>query len=365
VTAAGKTYDGQTSGTTSSYTLSAPNVSLSGTLSYTTGSKNAGSYSTANTTGNTLTLSGLYSDQQGYDISYVPTTLSIYKAALTVSNLAASNKVYDSSTTAAVSGTLNGRIGSDAVTLGGGSFSDKNAGNGKTVTANLTGNDAGNYTLQSAATSADITQAALTITATGVNKTYDGTTATSVTFSDNRIAGDILNVSGTAAFNDKNAGNGKAVNISSILLSGDAAANYTYNTAATTSADITQAALNITANNASKAYNGQTYSGGNGVTYAGFINGEDSSVLTGTLAYGGTSQGAATPGNYTITPAGLSANNYTLTFVNGTLTITSPTTPSTPPPRLTNQSRLRCGDCLRPAPGTNHRPFQFFRAIRR
>jgi len=128
------------------------------------------------------------------------------------------------------------------------------------------------------------------------------------------------------------------VNSSSILLSGDAAANYTYNTAATTLANITQATLNITANNASKAYNGQTYSGGNGVSYTGFVNGEDSAVLTGTLTYGGTSQRAVTAGNYTITPAGLSADNYTITFINGTLTVTSPTIPPTPTPTPTTPS---------------------------
>jgi len=45
----------------------------------------------------------------------------------------------------------------------------------------------------------------LTVTATGVDKIYDGTTATTVTLSDNRFSGDVLTDSyTTAAFSDRN-----------------------------------------------------------------------------------------------------------------------------------------------------------------
>ncbi len=82
------------------------------------------------------------------------------------------------------------------------------------------------------------------------------------------------------------------------------------------------APLTVTANSASKTYNGLAYSGGNGVSYVGFVNGEGSGVLSGTLGYAGTSQGAINAGSYAITPNGLTANsNYTLTFVDGSLVI--------------------------------------------
>ena len=50
-----------------------------------------------------------------------------------------------------------------------------------------------------ASTSADITARALTISASGTNRVYDGTTSDTVTLGDNRVAGDVLTTSYTAA----------------------------------------------------------------------------------------------------------------------------------------------------------------------
>ncbi|MGD9700058.1 beta strand repeat-containing protein, partial [Acinetobacter sp.] len=85
--------------------------------------------------------------------------------------------------------------------------------------------------------------------------------------------------------------------------------------------EIGNALLMITANNDSRTYDGQEYSGGNGVTYSGFVEGDDEGDLTGTLTYAGTSQGAIDAGTYLITPGGLSSNNYDIQFINGSLTI--------------------------------------------
>jgi hypothetical protein len=49
-------------------------------------------------------------------------------------------------------------------------------------------------------------------------------------------------------------------------------------------------------------------------------------VVSGTLTYGGTSQGAINAGSYTIIPSGLTAANYSITFGNGTLTISQAST---------------------------------------
>ena len=87
------------------------------------------------------------------------------------------------------------------------------------------------------------------------------------------------------------------------------------------SLSITQAALTITANADGKTYDGLAYSGGNGVAYSGFVNGETSAVLGGTLGYEGTSQGAVNAGSYVITPNGLTSGNYAISFSNGTLTV--------------------------------------------
>ncbi len=84
---------------------------------------------------------------------------------------------------------------------------------------------------------------------------------------------------------------------------------------------VNPAALTITANDDSKTYNGSPYSGGNGVTYNGFANGETADVLNGTLTYGGTSQGAILVGSYGIDPLGLTSSSYNITFISGILTI--------------------------------------------
>jgi hypothetical protein len=95
-----------------------------------------------------------------------------------------------------------------------------------------------------------------------------------------------------------------------------------YNTATgTVSVTVNKVGLSVTANADSKAYDGLAYSGGNGVVYSGFVKGETSAVLGGTLAYGGASKGAINVGTYAITPSGLTSGNYTITFNNGTLTI--------------------------------------------
>jgi YDG domain len=84
-----------------------------------------------------------------------------------------------------------------------------------------------------------ITPLALTVSATGVNKTYDTTTAATVTLSDNRTAGDVFTDSyASAAFADPNVGLGKPVNVSGINIAGADVSNYTFNTTAVTTANI-------------------------------------------------------------------------------------------------------------------------------
>jgi hypothetical protein len=75
--------------------------------------------------------------------------------------------------------------------------------------------------------------------------------------------------------------------------------------------------LTVTANDATKIYDKQAFSGGNGVTPT--PNGN----LLGTASYSGTSQGATNAGSYTITPGGLYSNQqgYIISYANGTLTI--------------------------------------------
>ncbi|NBD19343.1 filamentous hemagglutinin N-terminal domain-containing protein [Aquabacterium fontiphilum] len=157
---------------------------------------------------------------------------------------------------------------------------------------------------------------------TASNKVYDGTTAANITSTD-IVSGDAVTVNATGGFASAGVGNGISVNVSAVALSGADAGNYTVaaSGAISATANITPAPLTVRALSLTKTYDGLVFSGGNGVEYIGFVNGEDDAVLTGTLNYGGTSQGAVNAGSYTITAGGLSAANYALTFADGTLKI--------------------------------------------
>ena len=195
--------------------------------------------------------------------SAVAVSQAVNKKTITGSFTAA-NKPYDGNTSATIlTHSLTGVVGTDDVTLTGGTatFSDKNAANGKTVTGTgftLSGTAAGNYTLGSVATTtANITARALTVTATGVSRAYDGTTAATVTLSDDRVAGDVMTTAyTTATFADKHVGTGKTISVTGITLTGTEAGNYTVNTTASATANITARAITVTAATDSKVRGG-------------------------------------------------------------------------------------------------------------
>jgi len=247
---ASKTYDGlaYSGGNGVSYS-SAPDGNLLGSASYggtSQGAANAGSY--------TIAAGGFYSNQHGYDISYVDGTLTV-------------------------------------------------------------------------------NQATLTVTANNAGKTYDGLAysgGNGVSYA-GFVNGETSSVlGGTLAYGGASQGAVNAGNYA-ITASGLTSGNYTIGYVDGT-LTVNQAALTVTANNGSKTFDGLAWSGGNGVSYAGFVGGENPSVLGGTLAWGGTSQGAVHVGSYVLTPSGLTSGNYALSFVDGTLTIASavPTVPGAP-----------------------------------
>ncbi|WP_371437598.1 YDG domain-containing protein, partial [Polaromonas sp.] len=166
---------------------------------------------------------------------------------------------------ATLSGILSGLVSGDTVALNqSGTFSDKNAATGKTVsyTSSLSGSDAGNYVLASAGgtTTADINQASLSISGiTAGDKTYNANNMASVNTAGavygGLFAGDAVAVSATGLFNDKNVGTGKTVTLSS-SYSGADAGNYAITNQASTTASISQAALTISGITAAdKTYN--------------------------------------------------------------------------------------------------------------
>src|SRR5262249_5555826 len=147
-----------------------------------------------------------------------------------------------------------------SLTGGTATFATKSVGTAKMVSAtglSLSGAAAGNYQLAStsASTTADITVRSLSVRAAGANKAYGGTNSATVGVTDNRAAGDNLTeVYISASFADKNVGTAKSVSVSGISISGTDAANYTANTTAGASANITARSLTVSASGQSKVY---------------------------------------------------------------------------------------------------------------
>ena len=252
--------------------------------------------------------------------------------------IVASNKVYDGGTAATLSvQSVIGTLGADVVTLGVGaaSFDTKNIGTSKIVTAtnlSLSGASAGNYVLleTSATNLANITPLGISGDFTVAAKPYDAnTTATVLTRTVNGVLlGDVGNVTldgGMATFVDSNAGLAKTATLTGATLLGSASSNYNLSSVNNATAAITAANLIVTADNQSRAY-GLT----NPVftaSYTGFVGEEtlETSGVTGSPDLTTAATNTSPAGDYQITAAlgSLSATNYTFSFAEGVLTITS------------------------------------------
>lgn len=267
-----------------------------------------------------LALAGIPATINNYTLSQ-PTgiTGTITARPITVRPSVAATKVYDGNASSA---------GIPTVTVGSiialdtenftQAYANKNVGTSKAMNASGVvndGNGGNNYAVTfSQRSDATITAAPLTVTATGVNKVYNGNTAATVVYNDNRVPGDILTISGTATFDNKNVGVGKTVSVTGITKSGTDANNYTLtNTTATTTANITARALNLVFTATGKVYNGNTVIAP--VTHTGDdrVAGDIIGVTPGAASFSDKNVGAAK--TVVLAPAtifGPDAGNYTL-----------------------------------------------------
>jgi filamentous hemagglutinin family protein len=190
----------------------------------------------------------------------------------------------------------------------------------------------------------------LTVTTGNTSKTYDGTTSLSDSYTLSNGNADTSLILGTASYRTSS----KNVGSYSVGTSGLYSAQQGYDISyANGTADITRASLTIKANNASKTADGAAYSGGNGVSYNGFVNGETSGALGGSLVYGGTAQGATAVGSYSIAVSGLSAGNYALTYVDGSLVVNAAAATTTTTTTAGNTQLTQVQQNLQaPQPGT-------------
>src|SRR5438105_12557744 len=187
----------------------------------------------------------------------------------------------------------------DVVSLAGGTatFNDKTVGMGKTVTlagASLAGADAGNYVLDSVATTvANITAKHITGTFTADNKVYDGNTSATVLTRSlvGEISGDAISLTGGAAtFADKNVGDGKVVTLTGASLTGADAGNYVLDSVATTTANILKADATVMVTPYNVTYDGNPHTATYTITG---VNGETGATV-GTVTLNTTHTNAAT-----------------------------------------------------------------------
>ncbi|WP_151449020.1 two-partner secretion domain-containing protein [Lacisediminimonas profundi] len=186
--------------------------------------------------------------------------------------------------------------------------------------------------------------------AQGNNKVYDGNTAATLGLKgDPTTGGDVTLNAGTANFNTKDVGNAKPIIYTGYTLAGANAARFALYTPTngivgdgTTTGNITQAPLTITANDATKVFGTVATFATSAFTSTGLVNGETVGGVTetspGTVA-------TAPPGPaYAITPSNatggtFATSNYAINYVNGNLSVTPAlavvTLPGSTPPGST------------------------------
>jgi filamentous hemagglutinin family protein len=247
----------------------------------------------------------------------------ITPAALHVAGLVALDTVYNGTLVANVdsqAAVLTGVIGSDDVLVGSitGRYLTKNVGTNLPIVTSgfvLTGTDAIDYTLvQPTGLTASITPRSLTVSASGINKVYDGTTTATVNLTNNAIAGDAVTVTSTNAFLDKNTGTGKYISVSEITIGGADAEDYTANGTAAAFANITPATLTINATGVNKVYD--TTKAAAVTLTDNPIAGDIVTLSYASAAFGdknvGTNKGIAVNG---ISASGVDAGDYTISSV--------------------------------------------------
>ena len=299
-------------------------------------------------TGKTVAFTGfaLAGDAAGnYTLASQPadTAADITVKEITINGAAVeASRIYDGTTDAKITNAGTPSVNYDGenlkVAAGKAAYDNKNVGKGKAVTFTgfaLEGDAAANYklTAQPEAVTADITVKEIKIVDTAVetSKIYDGSPDAKITEKgtfDGLINGDKVDiVTGKAAYDDKNVGNGKAVTFYEFALSGDDAANYVLaaqpaNTTASISAkELTIADLKVK----DKQYDGKNTAAIDGTpTLVGVVVGDVLTLVNGVPTFDSVKIGkniaisftaftlsgdSVTVGNYTLTqPSGLTAN---------------------------------------------------------
>jgi fibronectin-binding autotransporter adhesin len=305
--------------------------------------------------GSGVGVSGSHGSLLGdYAISYLNATGTITPAAVTVT-AATDSKAYDGTTASSAAVTnVTGLLSGDSLA---GLFQTYNnahalGANGSLLVVNGSGASVNgsrgsllaDYAVSYANTTGTVTPKVLATVINAVGKTYDGTTSTTstVTLAPSGLVGSdsATGVTGlTLAFDNPNAGTRNVVASGAGSLTGftgaasgngsgagagnevaGLASDYTVAAPASASAVISAAGLVVTANNDAKIVTQTDTAGYNGVSFTGFVGGDNASNLSGTLSIARTGVGVdEAAGTYTgvLVASGYAASNYNISYVNG------------------------------------------------
>jgi filamentous hemagglutinin family protein len=271
----------------------------------------------------------------GYSIGFVPGTLTISPASLTLSASNTSRIYGDANPVFAVS--YSGFVNGDTSAVISGLNATSTATPASSVgnyPISLSGASAANYTISYSPATLAVTPAPLAVKMDDQTRAY-GDANPAFTYSVSGLkngdtAAASVRVDGTGATASATAG------IGSYGILGTASTlspNYTVDATQRGSLTITSRALTITANNATRIYGDPNPAFS--ATFSGLVAGDTSSVVTSLnfIPAGGL---LSNVGNYAITPTGTTSGNYTPVFVPGTLSITPATLTGT----INNASRF-------------------------
>ncbi len=171
-----------------------------------------------------------------------------------------------------------------------------------------------------------VDKATLTATADDKTKVYGAANPTLTVTLSGFVNGDTPAIINTLPTANTTATNTSSVGSYTITPSGGSDNNYTFNYV-NGSLSVTQATLTATADDKTKVYG--TANPALTVTLSGFVNGDTPASINTLPTANTTATAASSVGSYTITPSGGSDNNYTFSYVNGSLSVTQATLTAT------------------------------------
>jgi gliding motility-associated-like protein len=259
-----------------------------------------------------------------YTISYVAGTLTVTPATLTIT-AGNATKVYGAinpAFTVSYTGFVNGDTNTSLTaqpTISTTAVTGSPVGTYPIAASNAV---SANYIISYVTGTLTVNKAALNIAANNMSKTYGAvnpvltTTYTGFVNGDNQASLTVQPTLTTTALTSSNVGTYP------ITASGAVSANYTISYTAGT-LTVTPAPLVITANNQTKVVN--TANPALTISYSGFVNGDTNASLTTQPTISTTAALSSALGTYPITVSGAVSSKYSITYVQGTMTITAST----------------------------------------